>query len=214
LIYNIRDEFDINAGLKFPSMKNTEAYLNTSIKSQYRWATFNDDGNNDYRCNVTIDTPSHTGVLGSGSQAANNVYYDVAGTKLDSNITNETLTTRANSKAYSLGDIIRTSTSPTTACTATDSSGCFLYRVITAGTSASSNPGYCTSLGCIQQDGSMQVRAVRGPYTFYRKLRTKPERYTIPYARAYASATSAAENAPEAYKCPSDYSKRLRIGIN
>jgi hypothetical protein len=176
------------------------------------WTYLNDDGGNDYRCNVAINSAPHTGSLGTGSLAANNVYYGVAGTKLDSNAINKTLTTRANSTAYSLGNIIRTSSSPTAACT--DNASCFLYKVITAGTSASSAPAYCATLGCVQQDGLMQVRAVRGPYAFYRKQRTSPERYIIPYVRAYAGATDATQNAPEAFGCPADYSKKVGVGIN
>jgi hypothetical protein len=213
VIYNIYDATNDTQGLKLQNSFNTEVYLNTIINSSDSWARLDDTGN-DYRCNVMIDSGPHTGSLGTGSQIANNVYYGIAGTKLDSNFINKTLTTRANSQAYSLGTIIRTNSSPTTACTATNSAGCFLYKVITAGTSASSNPGYCTSLGCVQQDGTMQLRAVRGPYAFYRKQHTSPERFTIPYARAYASTTNTAENAPEAFACPSNYSKRLGVGIN
>jgi hypothetical protein len=216
LIYNIHDGYSTFAGqgLKIQSSRNTEVYLNTVMSSPDNWARLDDNGNNDYRCNVVIDSGPHTGYLGTGSQVNNNVYYGVSGAKLDSNVIDKTLTTRANSKAYSLGDIIRTSSSPTKSCTATNNADCFLYKVITAGTSASSNPGYCASLGCVQQDGTMQVRAVRGPYTFYRKLHTSAERYTIPYARAYAGATNAAENAPEAYACPSDYNKKAGVGLN
>jgi hypothetical protein len=214
LIYNIHDDIDVNHTVKLQSMANAELYLNTIIKTADAWTRL--DGTTlDLRCNAVIDTPPHYGALGSDSQVDYNVYYGVSGTKLDkTKKTDKTIATRANSKAYSLGDIIRTSSSPTTACTTTDNAGCFLYKVTTAGTSASSNPGYCTTLGCVQEDGSMQVRAVRGPYTFYRKLHTKPERYTIPYARAYAGATNTAENAPESFACPSDYSKRLGVGIN
>lgn len=211
VIYNMRDDINATQGLKLQDSFSSEIYLNTIIKSSDSWARLDDTGN-DYRCNVMIDSGPHIGSLGTGSQIDNNVYYGVAGTKLDSNVINKTLTTRANSTAYSQGNIIRTGSAA--ACTATDDAGCFLYKVITAGTSASSAPAYCATLGCIQQDGSMQVRAVRGPYTFYRKLHTSPERYTIPYARAYAGAANTAENAPEAFACPSNYNSRAGVGIN
>jgi len=213
VIYNMYDAVSSTQGLKLQDSFNTEVYLNTIIKSSDSWARVEGTGN-DYRCNVVIDSGPHSGFLSSGAQADYSVYYDVAGTKLDATAIDNILSTRANSKAYSLGDIIRTGSNPTTSCTATNDSDCFLYRIITAGTSAASNPGYCTTLGCTQQDGSMRLRAIRGPYTFYRKLRTSPERFTIPYARAYAGATSAAENAPEAFACPSDYNSKLGVGIN
>jgi hypothetical protein len=57
------------------------------------------------------------------------------------------------------------------------------------------------------ENNTTTLQAVRGPYTFYRKLRTSPEPYTIPYARAHASA-------PEVGACPSNYAARPGIGID
>ena len=193
---------------------NSEFYLNSLVIAEDAWGYVN-GSNNDIRCNVIIDSPPHGSGPRSGVQVDFNVYYGVSGTKIDTKKIDKTLNTRANSTAYTKGDIIRTSTNPTTACTATNnSSACFLYLVTTPGTSASSNPGYCNTLGCTQQDGMMQVRAIRGPYTFFRKLRTSPESYTIPYVRVYASTTNPLENSPDAFTCPSDYNTRPGIGIN
>jgi hypothetical protein len=57
------------------------------------------------------------------------------------------------------------------------------------------------------EKGTTTFQAVRGPYTFYRKLRTSPEPYTIPYVRP-------ASSAPEIGACPSNYAVRPGIGIN
>ncbi|MEK7382711.1 MAG: hypothetical protein AAB262_05430 [Elusimicrobiota bacterium] len=82
-------------------------------------------------------------------------------------------------------------------CTAATSTGCFLYRVTVAGTSAGSPPSYATTLGGTTTDGTMVVQAIRGPYAFKRKLRTVAggETGVIPYAQAHSSA-------PENNFCP------------
>jgi len=145
-----------------------------------------------------------------------NVFYDSTpqtynGTKTDID-KNKSVTTRTNSTAYNLNDIIRTSA--VTNCVNGTESACFLYKVITAGTTAGTAPPYCTSLGCTVTDDKVSLKAIRGPYTFYRKLRTSPELYTIPYARAYVSTTNPSASAPEAGACPSNYATRGGIGIN
>jgi hypothetical protein len=185
----------------------TEVYLNTIISAS-NGISAGAGSSNDVRCNVLF-----SGIESSGtsSQFNDNAYYGSPNAN-ETNRIDVSVATRASAKAYSMGQII--STSALSNCVTGMESACFLYRVTSAGTSASGGQSYCTTLGCTQQDGTMRVRAIRGPYTFYRKLRTKPERYTIPYARAYAGATNDAENAPEAYACPSDYTKRLGIGIN
>jgi len=117
------------------------------------------------------------------------------------------VTTRANSTAYSVGAILRTGAAST--CSATKDIGCFLYRVTGAGTSANSPPSYTTTLGGTSTDGTMTVQAIRGPYSFKRKLRTVAggESYVIPYAKVDSSA-------PEQNYCPNTVGSRKSIGIN
>ena len=187
--------------------ESTEVYLNTIIASIQGIGLGSSD-TNDARCNVVISSDTSSG---TASQFSHNVYYDSSNANEAIRI-DIPVNTRTSVSAYSVGKIIRTSTSSN--CFTGTESACFLYRVTRAGTSAPGEQSYCTTLGCTQQDGTMQLRAIRGPYSFYHKLRTSPERYTIPYALVYAGATNIAENAPEAYACPSDYNTRPGIGIN
>jgi len=114
---------------------------------------------------------------------------------------------RSNSSSYNIGQILRTD-NPENCISPTDSA-CFLYQVVQGGNSSPGSANYCTTLGCESTDGNVRVKAVRGPYTFKRKLRTVPggELITIPYATVDNSA-------PEARGCPSNFSSRKGIGIN
>lgn len=177
-----------------------EIYLNTVIDS-FSWIDPT-GSNNDIRCNVAIDNGAAVGSPGSGTQMDNQVCYGTTGC-IGGNTISKTLNTRANSTAYSLDDIIRTTGTPPEDGTAGD----FLYKVTSAGTSAGSPPGYCTTLGCTTIDGSMTVKAIRGPYSYYRKLNTSPEQKQIPYERAHTSDLGASS-------CLSGFASRTGVGID
>jgi hypothetical protein len=186
-------------------------YLNTfiSTSSTSGWLGLGQNwmnSNFDVRCNVIIDSNPRTGSPGSGTQFDYNAYYGT-GDSGENNKINKALNLRANNRSYNLGDIIRTSTNPTTDCTATADSDCFLYKVTASGTSAPTPPGYCTTLGCTTTDGSMTVQAVRGPHSLYRKLKTAPERTIIPYAMAHSSA-------PESRACDPYLGSRQGVGVS
>jgi hypothetical protein len=178
---------------------NSEMYFNTAIVAN---RTFAGGPNDDVRCNVFIDSGSTAGTVDAGGQKDYQTYYGTA-TAGESNVKgNYTLnlesgwtlcttlgcTSTQDTTGYSVGDIVRHSADPKTDCTSATDSDCFLYKVTSVGVSG-------------------QVQAVRGPYTFYRKLRTRPEQVFIPYARAHSSA-------PENHTCPSTTGNRTGIGIN
>ena len=185
-------------------VNTNEFYLNTLIDvdavSEGSFGT-----NNDFRCNVSIDSGAYT-TGGSGTQIDYNVYYGSTDSGETHKLGNYTLSTRANLTVYSLGAIIRTGA--VSGCTTATDTACFLYKVTTAGTSAGSYPGYTTTLGGSTTDGTMVVKAIRGPYSFKRKLRTVSggETFVIPYAKAHTSV-------PEKSFCPSTYADRTGIGI-
>lgn len=187
---------------------SSEFYLNTIIGSDSDWIG-RGMTNGDIRCNVAISSAATSGSSGSGTQMDSDAYYAMTDGG-EAHIVSNAVATRANSTIYKLYAVIRTTDTPPANGTAGD----FLYLVTTTGTSAGSAPSYCTTLGCTTTDGTMVVKAIRGPYTFYRKLRTSPERYTIPYARAYVNTAKPAESAPEANACPGDFAKRPGVGIN
>jgi hypothetical protein len=173
----------------------TEFYLNTIIDSD-RVLEGNFDSNNDLRCNVKIAIKNaDDSSLGTGTLQDYNAYF-AAPENGENNKFVKTVATRANSKTYSIGDLMV----PT-------SLNNYIYRAVVAGTTSNSAPTPCTVLGCTFTDGGVTWQSIRGPYTFFRKLRTSPESYTIPYARAHAST-------PEVNTCPSDYATRRGVGIN
>jgi hypothetical protein len=145
---------------------------------------------NDILCNVIISGGS--GVSGTQDY---NVYYNSTDSDEFHKIA-KAASTRANLRAYSVGDVVFPATLNN-----------FLYQAVNNGTSGSSAPTWCTELGCTISDGTVTWQAFRGPYTFWRKLRTAPEQYTIPYVKVHASA-------PETSYCPSNYSSRQGSGIS
>ena len=172
---------------------NHEVYLNTIVdvnKSNSNGWINGGASSNDIRCNAIISGGSG----GSGTQD-HNVYYNSTDSGESHKIV-KTASTRANLRAYSVGDVVFSA-----------SLNNFLYQAVNNGTSGSSAPTWCTELGCTISDGSVTWQAFRGPYTFWRKLRTMPEQYTIPYVKVHASA-------PEANYCPSNYSSRQGNGIS
>lgn len=186
----------------FYGVNTTEIYLNTIIGVDDWYADGPFNTNNDFRCNVMITAGTNNSSAGSGTQWDYQTYYGTTHNG-DSNKIDKTLSTRANSTAYSLNAIIRTTATPPEDGTAGD----FLYMVTTAGTSAGSPPAYTTTLGGTTTDGTMVVKAIRGPYSFYRKLRTGSELVYIPYAKVHNSA-------PEYNYCPSTTGNRSNIGIS
>ena len=184
-----------------------ELYLNIFISinnGNNAWIETGSITNSDIRCNVVIDADAATGALGVGTQRNHNVYYGTPDSGETNKLGNFALNTRANSTGYLLNDIIRTTATPPESGAAGD----YLNKVTVAGTSAGSPPAYTTTLGGTTVDGTMTVQAIRGPYTFKRKLRTVAggEATVIPYARFHSSA-------PESLFCPSTYAGRTGIGI-
>ena len=190
-----------------PDQRNWEIYLNTFIGVDGEWSVNGlDSEDGDTKCNIFIaSAPKYPASTPSSSQADFNAFYGSPPFAFNGTNTNVNVSfhTRANNATYDSGAVIRLTDTPPRDGTAGD----FLYTVVTAGESAQSTPAYCTTLGCTTQDGTMVVKAIRGPHTFYRKLKTGPEKMSIPYAKVHTSA-------PEAYRCPSNYSARRGIGIN
>jgi len=203
--YKIKDHVSQPSAAISAYTGNTfEVYLNTIISSD-SW-TAPAFTNSDLRCNTIIASGDKATTAGSGTQADYNVFYGTTVWTTESpgsNLGNYTINTRANSTAYSLNDIIRTTATPPEDGTAGD----FLYKVTTAGTSAGSPPSYTTTLGATTTDGTMVVQAIRGPLSFYRKLRTSPELVYIPYAKVNTAA-------PEYGYCPSTFASRSGIGVD
>jgi hypothetical protein len=188
------------------SAQSNEVYLNTLIDVHGSASLSVLGSNSDVRCNVLINSEAPSVPTGAGTQIDYNAYYGTRSAN-ETNQVSMTVSARANNAAYAVGDII--STGAASACTAMNDSDCYLYEVTVPGTSAVANPGYCATLGCTMTDGTMTVQAIRGPYRFYRKLRTVAggEAVIVPYAVAYSSA-------PEVRACPSTTGSRLGIGIN
>lgn len=199
-----------NFGQGDPNERNDthEIYLNTIIDSTHRSMPALAGSNVDTRCNTFLSSgPKESGTPPVSSIGDFNVFYDTPLFTFNGTNTNidRPVSTRSNSTAYSLNAIIRTGAVGN--CASATDSACFLYRVTTAGTSAGSPPVYTTTLGGTTTDGTMVVKAIRGPHTFKRKLRTFPENVVIPYAKVHI-------DAPEARGCPSNYAARTGIGIN
>lgn len=178
-----------------------EAYLNSIIASKQGFVFSSSAQNHDIRCNVLIDVAStrkNSSNLGSGSVVDYNVFYGSSVYTLGgqgSNIS-KTINTHTNSTNYTSGTIVRSS--PLNG---------FLYKATNTGTSGPSSPPWCVELGCTVNDNGVTWQAIRGPYSFYRKLKTSPEVYTIPYSSVHSSAA-------EAGFCPSGFDSRTGIGIN
>ncbi|MEK7705931.1 MAG: hypothetical protein AAB426_13295 [Myxococcota bacterium] len=156
-------------------VNTTEHYLNTIVESAYL-AQGLFDSNNDFRCNVAIKAGTNVASNGSGTQWDHNAYYATQDAG-ESNRVAGAIIQPGRLSAYALDEVLEA-----------PERNDFLYRVTTAGTSAAAPPGYCTTVGCTTQDGTMTVQATRGPYCFYRKLRTAPEQLCIPYATVHESA--------------------------
>lgn len=215
LVYDIRRfNTGCNAtyGIWLSSKQYGEWYLNTVIDTE-KWLTISGsdtsggpDLNNDMRCNVVISGGAREGGAGSGTVVDHNTFY---GTTPYSAGGNNNLSfavkRRAGSSNYNVGDILIVDDS--WACTGADSPACYMYRVIAAGTTSAGAADYCTTLGCTMADGSVSLQAIRGPYSFYRKLQTGPEQAVIPYARIHTSA-------PEARQCPADFASRPGVGVS
>jgi hypothetical protein len=195
---------------------NTEIYLNTFIDNRQYGLSFGGGlENSDIRCNAFLSGGGreNMGTPDSGTQADANAFYDTTEWSANARYSNvvKAISDRKSSTAYSVGDIIRTA--PADQCTKQTDSACFLYKVTSAGTTFGGAVSYCVSLGCTVTDGTAQLRAIRGPYVFYRKLRTSPEAMTVPYARAYFGAAPG-DSAPDTGACPSDFAARTGVGIN
>ncbi len=194
--------------ISFYSASRWEVYLNTIVNFS-GLALFGEwDGDNlDIRVNTVLNSvSSESGSHPSSSTADNNAFYGTPSFAFNGTSTDitQTLTTRSNNQSLSLGQVIRTTSTPPANGTAGD----FLYITTTAGQTAGSAPTYCTTLGCTIADGSATVRAIRAPHTFYRKLRTGPEQAFIPYAAIDPSA-------PEYAFCKATPpGSRAGIGVN
>lgn len=201
----------ISAAMEGMFMDNSEYYFNTIIDASQWFGSFSNGENQDIRCNVIISAGSaFRDSPGSGTQIDYNVFYGTGAS--GSNFISQGLTTRANSTAYSVGTILRTNGNVDSCSSDGIDQDCFLYRVIIAGTTSGSPSPYCIGLGCTSTDGTVTVKAIRGPYTFFRKLLTGPEQVSIPYAKMHTSAV-------ESKYCPglgaaNAVGARINIGIN
>lgn len=188
---------------------NYEIYFNTVIGAElYTLGNLSHDYQ-DIRANVFIDGGSaYPFTIRATSHADYNGFYGSVPFTYNGTSTNinHTLNTRQNNAYYEKGTVMRRTTD-LDQCTSENDADCFLYIALNSGTTAPSSPTYATALGDTFQDGGVTWQAIRGPYAFYRKLRTNPERYVIPYARVHSSA-------PEAYRAPSNYGSRPGIGTN
>ena len=185
-----------------------ETYLNTFVNADTYTVSGIDNDGNDIRCNAFIDSGrrAENNTPPSSSQADHNAFYgaqtiafNASGTRLERG-----LSERASSTAYNVGDVVRFGTSDQ--CTVNNTQACFLYTAVQAGTTSGSSATPCTQLGCTFSDGSITWQAMRGPYFYWRKLRTSPERMVIPYAQPHTSAL-------DTHKCPADFASRSGIGI-
>jgi hypothetical protein len=195
-------------------LKNTEIYLNSFINNSDFGFSFVGDLK-DIRCNVFLFGGAREGETPwSTTQADYNAFYDTPSWTFNGTNTNidKGVSTRANSVPYTVGSVVRWADPKN--CSGPSDAACYLYMAKNTGQSFGSQPEPCTTLGCTFDDGTVKWQAIRGPYTFYRKLRTKPEPYTIPYARIYANAADPTSSAPEARLCPMNYAARIGMGIN
>ena len=199
LLYGIKDRTPNLGGesgaLTNWRMNNSEFYFNTVIDSSPWLRTNLAAAYNDVRCNVVINSGAQSGDNGPGVQIDYNAYYGVSSVS-DSHAITRSLVTRTSSADYGTGTILRTG--DTGQCVSGAESACFLFLVTQGGRTAATAPAYCTTLGCTVTDGTVQVKAIRGPYVYARKLKTSPsgEIAVVPYARVHVSA-------PETGGCPS-----------
>jgi len=199
----------INQFKSHDGAKSYEIYLNTFILAgEDNAIPALSDNNADVRCNVFIESgPKRSGSPPASSIADHNAFYDTPAFSHNGTNTNVeiSLADRKNSTKYSAGSIVRWDS--ITNCKSHKDPGCYLYVTSNAGKTTDSKPKPCTALGCSFSDGSITWKAIRGPYSFYRKLKTKPERVAIPYAQPYFES-------PDASACPSNYAARRGIGVD
>ena len=190
-------------------MNNAEIYLNTIISARPFSITDENEPNNDMRCNVLIDSGPRRGspTPTISYQADNNTFYGtpVISFNATGSYISKDLNLRKNSMNYNSGDVMRLGNASD--CRTESDAACFLYVATVPGTSAPSLPTPCNTLGCQFSDGSVVWQAARGPYAFWRKLKTSPEKYVIPYAKPHSSAL-------EARACSYGFASRQSIGID
>jgi hypothetical protein len=196
------------------NQENNEWYLNTLIEAgngsnETSFPGLN-TGYNDVRCNVLIDAgPKQSGSAEGTDIANHNAFYNStlftfneSADNVDEDVVTRTL---GDSDTYSAGQIARFG--PYTDCDDPTDVECFLYEAQDSGTTSDQSVSACNTLDCTFQDGDITWEAIRGPFTFWRKLRTTPEQFTIPYA-------AIGVGAPEYQQCPSSLGSRSSIGIN
>lgn len=203
------NSFPYSHAIELRATNTTELYMNTFIDNQQHGLSFGGGlGDTDIRCNVFLSAGARQGgAPDSGTRADANAFYDTSAWSFNGSApnVNQSVVYRSDNTIYATGQVIRLG--PPSDCRTDSDAACYLYQVITGGRSASGGQSYCTALDCTVSDGEIVARAIRGPYTFNTRLRSGPEAYTIPYARV-------ATAAPEANRCPSDYSARGGLGIN
>lgn len=204
-----RVSFPYSHAIELRATTSTEIYLNTFIDNEQYGLSFSSGlGDTDIRCNAFISAGNRQGgTPDQGTQVDGNAFYDTPSWGFNGSTPNveQSIMTRSNGTNYSIGHILRVG--PADSCTNSTDSTCFLYRALNAGRTADTAPNYCTSLGCTMTDGEVTLQAVRGPYTVFRKLKSGPESYTIPYVRVHASAA-------ESYRCPANFASRRGIGVS
>lgn len=187
-------------------VEKLEVYLNTIIGAEERTIDYG-GSDTDVRCNAIISSGRRDGGTPPWSYTADhNVFYGssvISYNGSDSYI-EKGLSTRSADTSYGAGSVVRWASM--SQCTSSNDAACFLYMARSGGTTAGGSTP-CTSLGCTFSDGSVTWQAIRGPYTFWRKLKMGAEQYVIPYARVHTSA-------PEAQACPADFASRRGVGIS
>lgn len=200
------------------SASDIEIYLNTIVLARRgtgdgvlgEWSTGHTGF--DIRCNVFLDSDQSSSIVPASSSIMDyNVFYATPVISFNGTGTNlsRSFVDRSNSTFYAANTILRVGA--ISSCSSNEEA-CYIYKVTVAGTSASIKPAYPISLGGIVNDGTMQAIAIRGPYSFYRKLRTAPAQFSIPYATVHSQA-------PEIGMCPTigeanAVGSRVGIGVN
>lgn len=201
---------------------DSEIYLNSFIQcddnneNNSNWLVIDSSASHaDIRCNVVIDSGTHTATQAGDTEFDYQVYYNVTTDFGETNVINKATNLVTGSLCTALGctstgidtsgrsvdDVVRTSNDPAADCAADADQDCYLYKVDTVGVSGS-------------------VTAFRGPLSYWRKLLTVPEQKFIAYATVSADAPEAANPAgPRDTWCPGagdadQLGSRTSIGVN
>lgn len=171
IFWDIQDFANENRsfGVQGSIANSAEIVLNTFIDNE-QWTNLDSATSTDVLCNVVIESGGENTDGGSNTVTAWNAFYGTSPNGRD--YISRSLNTWSANTNYSTGSMVKNS-----------GGNGYIYKVKTDnGGSGSSEPSWCTTLGCEIADGGLIWRAIRAPYSFYRKLQTGPELVSIPYA--------------------------------